>query len=356
MEFFNELGKHVDLTVIFEAKRVQKTTFNWVDELISNYKAVFLSNGYIEEKKVDWKILSYINKEEYDIIVATNYSYYTETVALLKLIFKRIPFVFEIDGAFIRKDNFLIRNIKHLILSKPILYLSPSQSSDESLKYYGVNSSKIHRYPFTSVMQKDILPRCITSIERNNLRKELGIKEKRMVLYVGQFIFRKGVDVLLKAASLISNREDTAVVLIGGKPTIEYESIIKERKICNIYFHPFLDKKSLDKYFCSADTFVLPTREDTWGLVINEAMAYGLPIITTDNCLAGLELVENDINGCIVPIDDEKTLAEKIDYILENENLRISMSQNNLEKIAYFTIEEMVNRHMEIFKHVLSNK
>ena len=54
----------------------------------------------------------------------------------------------------------------------------------------------------------------------------------------------------------------------------------------------------------------MPTREDIWGLVINEAMAYGLPIITTDNCLAGLELIKNEENGYIIPVNNTELLAQ----------------------------------------------
>ena len=62
-----------------------------------------------------------------------------------------------------------------------------------------------------------------------------------------------------------------------------------------------------------ADIFVHPTETDVWGLVINEAMAHGLPIITTDGCVAGLELVKNNDNGFIIPVNN-------IDIIITRKN------------------------------------
>ena len=62
----------------------------------------------------------------------------------------------------------------------------------------------------------------------------------------------------------------------------------------NVYFIPFQNSDIIELYFKAADLFVFPTREDIWGLVINEAMANALPIITTDRCVAGLELIENE--------------------------------------------------------------
>ena len=61
-------------------------------------------------------------------------------------------------------------------------------------------------------------------------------------------------------------------------------------------------------------------------------MAHGLPVITTDRCNAGLELIENYKNGFIVPVDDNNKLSEKINLLLENEMLRKQQGLNNLEK------------------------
>lgn len=354
VDFFNTLGKFVDLTVIFEAKLVRGISFDWKNEDDLNFKPIFLSNSFIEEKKVDWKILKHIKKNEYDMVVATNYSYYTETVAILKLIFSKIPFVFEIDGGIIRNENKIQYNTKRFLLSKPILYFSPSKSSDECLIHYGADKEKIVRYPFTSVLKNDISDNIVTNEEKAQLRAELGIKEKNIVLYIGQYIYRKGLDVLLNATPYINDKSSTAIILVGGNATKEYEDIINKNKFENIYFVPFQNKDNLSKYLRCADLFVLPTREDVWGLVINEAMAYGLPIITTDKCVSGIELIENEENGYIVQSENSELLGEKINLILDNKNLRDSMASNNLKKISSYTIEEMVKRHIEVFEKIVS--
>ena len=93
---------------------------------------------------------------------------------------------------------------------------------------------------------------------------------------------------------------------------------------------------------------MLPTREDIWGLVINEAMAYGLPVITTDRCVAGLDLVEDGVNGYIVPVGDEKALAEKMNLALRADLQ--AMGAVSLEKIRPYTIENMARSHVEILE------
>ena len=94
----------------------------------------------------------------------------------------------------------------------------------------------------------------------------------------------------------------------------------------------------------------MPTREDIWGLVINEAMACGLPVITTDKCIAGLELVENDKNGFIVPVDSPEITADRIKKCFENDNLS-KFGEQSLKKIQSYTFENMAKRHLEILSN-----
>ena len=99
-----------------------------------------------------------------------------------------------------------------------------------------------------------------------------------MILAVGQFIHRKGFDVLLQAARTMD--KNIGIYIVGGKPTEEYLQIQKENNLTQIHFEGFKTKEELAMYFKAADIFVHPTREDIWGLVINESMAYGLPVVT----------------------------------------------------------------------------
>ena len=111
----------------------------------------------------------------------------------------------------------------------------------------------------------------------------------------------------------------------------------------------FKKKEKLADYYKAADLLVLPTESDVWGLVINEAMACGLPIVTTDRCVAGLELVEDGVNGYLVPVDDREALAEKIRLVLSADYRE--MGVRSLEKIRPYTLENMARSHVEIFEN-----
>jgi glycosyltransferase involved in cell wall biosynthesis len=88
--------------------------------------------------------------------------------------------------------------------------------------------------------------------------------------------------------------------------------------------------------FRTADVFVLPTISDSFALVHLEALACGVPVITTPNCGS---VVRDGVDGFIVPIRDAKMLAERIEQILSDRSLREQMSQNAKERAAQFTWE-----------------
>ena len=111
-----------------------------------------------------------------------------------------------------------------------------------------------------------------------------------------------------------------------------------------------MPKEELLSYYKAADLFVLPTREDIWGLVINEAMASGLPVISSNRCIAGLELIEEGVNGFIVPVENPKALHEKIEELLSDDELRVRMAKANVEKMQDNTMENIVKNHLKVLK------
>lgn len=353
IDFFNILGNLIDLTVIFEADNVKDIQFNWNYNENNNFNAIFLKKGIIHDRKINWKILKYIKKNIYDFIIVTNYACYTEMLAIMYLKIKKIPFIMEIDGGLLHNESKIKFALKKMLISNASAFISPSMKADQYLMHYGANKNDIYRYQFTSLRKKDLIDRTLIHTDKNDLKSKLRIRESRVVLSVGQFIYRKGYDVLLEACQFID--KNIGVYLIGGKPTEEYLELCKKYDLVNIHFVDFKSKDELAKYFLAADLFVLPTREDVWGLVINEAMNYGLPVVTTNKCVAGLELIVDDVNGYIVPPDDARLLSEKINKIINNQELQEKMSGNNLQKISNYTIENMVNVHINIFNKLSKN-
>lgn len=355
IKFFNELGKVVDLTVIFERKRAKNRNDNWLKSKFNNFKAEYLSGIKISnDSSFSLSILDWL-KKDFDLIVIGGYSTPSGILAICYLNLKGIPFLLNVDGGIVNKEENIVKyNLKKYLISSAFAWLSTGKEANKYLEYYGAKERMIFEYPFTSVKEKDILESIISEQEKEKLRNEIDIEGKNIVLSVGQFIKRKGFDILLKAANGLD--KDIGIYIIGGKPTQEYINIKNKFNLENVHFIDFMKKEKLIKYYLAADLFVLPTREDIWGLVINEAMSYGLPVITTNNCVAGLELITDNENGYIIPTENSVILREKIKKILRDEILKEKMGKNNLDKIKKFTIEAMAEEHLNIFDYLIKSQ
>ena len=113
-----------------------------------------------------------------------------------------------------------------------------------------------------------------------------------------------------------------------------------------------MNKTLLFTYYRASDLMVMLTRGDVWGLVVNEAMANALPVISTDACVAGKELIKDGENGYIVPVDSPDITEEKIKIIIENSNLYDVMQKECLNTIKNYTYESMAKKHIEIFNKI----
>lgn len=243
------------------------------------------------------------------------------------------------------------KSVKKWLLKRAAFAFSPAKLTDEYLMHYGVNQSRIFRYPFSSLSESDLIEAKKLSMKKNECRKLLNIQENRVLISVGQVIPRKGFDVLIKALPLLPS--DVGVYIIGGEPTEELKELINHYELKNVHFVPFKPKNELVYYFASADLFVLPTREDIWGLVVEEAMSFGLPVITTNKCVAGVELLEGQ-EMSIVESEDINMLSIAITKMLSNTGS--IAGERNIEIVKGYTIEKMTECHMRAFERILSGE
>ncbi|SEW39793.1 glycosyltransferase family 4 protein [[Clostridium] fimetarium] len=348
VDFFCEMGKLCELTVLFEMATSTERDISWKNYNFVNFQGIIMDGKEVDvDKTICFQIFKYLKKKKYDYIIVTNIATPTGIMAIEYMKLRKIRYILEGDGGFAKSGKGVKECLKKHLIQGAELYFSTSISHDDYWKTYGVKKEKIYRYPFTSIKENDICCDFIENHKKQIIRKELGITAENVILSVGRFINSKGYDVLLKACKYINNAD---LYIIGGNPTTEYLKIIEDLGLSNVHFIEFKEKEELKKYFLMATVFVLPTRGDSWGLVVNEAMAYGLPVITTDKCVAGIELIKNFENGFITPVEDEKALTEKVNLILEDDALRLKMANNNIDIVRQYTIESMVKRHMEVLK------
>ncbi|MCS7279562.1 MAG: glycosyltransferase [Thermodesulfobacteriaceae bacterium] len=152
---------------------------------------------------------------------------------------------------------------------------------------------------------------------------KLGIKENsEVILYVGRISKEKNLDLLFQIASYFPDR---TFVLVGDGP---YRKTLEERKVPHIYFTGYLQGEELSQAYASSDIFLFPSETETYGLVVLEAMASGLPVIVSSQG-ASHEHVRDGVNGFIAHTLED--YVEKLSLLLNYRELRLKMGKEALK-------------------------
>lgn len=341
VDFFRELTKYVDLTVIFEMQQCKTRDNKWYNVQDQPYKQINLDAKEISEGiGYSRKVKKYITKD-YDLIVLGGYASPVDQFARRKAVRKKIKFLINSDGCFMYKEPFFKKLLKKWFIKGASGILTTCNQAVEKFKYLGVKEDNIYLYPFSSIKNENIREKTSLNVRKNS---------RKRIISVGRFIDWKGMDDILSICHLL---KECDFYFVGGKPTPEYLKIVNDNSLENVKFIDFVVKNDLITLYDESDVFVLMTRDDIWGLVINEAMARGLPIITTNKCNAGLELIKNGENGFIIDTNDREALVNKLKLLINDDSLREKMANNNIDRIHDYTIEKMAEKHNDIFDLVL---
>lgn len=340
ISYLEELSKYCKLTVIFERVSAADRNAKWNKNNSMPFNAIFLNgHNWNNDSTVSFKIKKYLN-DDYDYVVFCNFLTPTGIIGINYCIKNNIDYCIEADGAFYRK-NFFKDLIKKKIVKRAKICFSTCRNLDNYYRKLGVDKKSVARYKFTPLTKQDISNNSKRVVKENFNKYKDG---KTNILFVGQFIKRKGIDVLLKACGRLT--KDERMLLVGGILNNDLKDLL-DKAVCDVEIIDFKTKEELYDYYSVSDIFVLPTREDIWGLVVNEALSFGIPVITTRNCNAGLELIRDDYNGFLFDSEDYITLADKI---LKLVALKNTLKENCLNTIKEYTIENMVKDHLIAFE------
>lgn len=187
--------------------------------------------------------------------------------------------------------------------------------------------------------------------QRDTLRKELGLEGVTFV-YVGQLWWGKGVNYLLDAFAAVQHEatEEVSLLILGDGPD---EHDLKRRctelGIRNVVFAGFKQKPEVPLYYGLADVFVFPTLGDPYGLVVDEAMASALPVISTSAAGEIRDRIGDGVNGYVVPAEDSRAMAARMLKLAQDPSLRVRMGRASANKIQGHTPEKWA----EDFEHIV---
>ncbi len=186
---------------------------------------------------------------------------------------------------------------------------------------------------------------------KNKIRKEVGVKNEHLFLFVGNEFKRKGLDILLRSLHIIKNEghKDFKLLVVGKDNLNKFKKIIESYDLeDNIIFLGLVGSKLREYYFAS-DVFLFPTRHDAFGLVVAEAMAAGLPVITSKFAGAS-EIIENGREGIVINTLDEKVWADAIIKLSSNDKLQQKISNNAKKKIKEYSWDKVFKRISKVIE------
>ena len=347
-ELFEILKRRFNADVFFESAGGDFREDQWF----------FAGDYYLLDTKEGEKAFDSSAKHINEYRFAAFYDFTTKTAVklILKCIFKKIPYTVNCDGVLMAKHgNPLFDLMKRFLISHASACLASGENAKKYFLKYKAKEENIFVHTFSTLHTGDILNAPIKSDEKSALRKKLGLPENKFIsIAVGRFIPLKRYNELIAEWR---NMPDNHLLLLIGSGTEEekYHETIKNNNIKNVIIEGFHQKSELFEYYKASDILVHPTSYDVWGLVINEAMACGLPIVSSNRCVAALELIENGKNGYCVPMSDDKSMCERIKTIAENNLLYEKMTFAVLETIKNYTIENMAERHTYVFEKLVNN-
>jgi glycosyltransferase involved in cell wall biosynthesis len=184
--------------------------------------------------------------------------------------------------------------------------------------------------------------------QRESFRRELGLEAGRpVILFASKLQTRKRcidlVEAFIRLAPSLATGPEAYLLIVGdGEERAHLEARVQESGLSAIRFLGFRNQTELPRIYDLCDVFVLPSHNETWGLIVNEVMNAGRPVIVTDQVGCQPDLVHDGFNGLVYPALDVDALSRCLRRLLDDPALRATMGENSLRVIQQYSFEENV--------------
>jgi glycosyltransferase involved in cell wall biosynthesis len=278
-----------------------------------------------------------------DVILCGGYNYVASWQSLIWARRRKIPFFLwsESHAMELRRGHAVVEFLKSEFLRKCSGFVVPGRSAREYLRALKINDDRIFTAP--NAVDNDLFSGAAAAARQNAAarRREL-ILPGRYFLFAGRLVREKGVFELLSAYAKLdeSMRRQIGLVFVGdgaSRQQLEAAACISPG---TIRFAGFAQRDQLATYYALAEMLILPTYTDTWGLVVNEAMACALPVILSRAAGCSVELVRENWNGLLVSPRDVSSLTLAMRSLAEQPDLRATMGANSAQHISHYSPKE----------------
>ena len=309
------------------------TTFKWDVPLLEGYRYQFLHRPALE-------IAQELRRHRYEVLLITGYTSLASWSAFCAAYLLGIPVLLRGDSHLLDQKPWHKRLLKKIVLTLLLKKLAGAlyvgTSNRRSYEFFGVEAQRLFFAPhavnnaFFRAQAEKLRP------EEKQIRRQFGIMDGRpLILFCGKLIPKKQPLRLLEAFSVVRKLIPCALLYVGDGPLRQdLLAAIERADVPDVYVTGFLNQSKISQAYVASDVLVLPSsRDETWGLVINEAMNFGRPVVASDKVGGGHDLIAHGENGYVVPAGDTEALSACLMELVRDPMKRESFGSRSVEII-----------------------
>ena len=357
----------LDLTVFFSSQdgareyldREFSTRLRWNTPVLDGYRHIFLRNWSPRPGLGRFwglfnpRIVPAVCEGRFDAVVVHGWGYATCWLAFVAATIVRTPLLLRGESNGIENAEGLKLVAKRALLKRLFdscgAILAIGSLNHVFYQRYGVHEEKLFWSPYTvdNDFFRDEAERLRGT--RAVLRKSEGIPDDAIVFLVcGKLTSGKRPLDVIQAMQLLPKTVRSYVLFVGDGPLREVIERATERaNIVNVKITWFRNQRELASYYALADVLVFPSAGDQWGLVLNEAMNFGLPVVVSDRVGAAFDLVKAGENGYIYSVGDIREMADCLTRLCVDSDLRARMGACSQELIQSWGIPQTIEGIVE---------
>lgn len=354
LSFFEALAEYFTLTVIYYA--VTENNREWKFSTPETYSVIVLKDNIIARTiqrwvldfHFSWNVFAVtFNDKSNHVIVGGGYATPNATVALFvaRLKNKKVAYfsepLFEVSSRIKYWLKWLYLRILNFCCDA---IFCVGKKAALSFEKYAVTPTK-YIIPY-NIDEKAFSQLNETKVEE--FKKRYKSNNEIIILSSGALIQRKGMDVLIKAIKDISN-PDLRLIIIGNGPDKKYLLDLANGDP-RILLHGFSAADEVPYFYAISDVFAFASRYDGWAVVINEAIAANLPIVSSNKVGAAIELLTHEIDGLLCESDDIDAFSTAISSLVEDKSKRLYIKTNAAKLTQLISSAHNAKMVYEIFK------
>ena len=332
---FRELARHAELRVFFahrqsaagQANAGYGTAFEWDIDLLHGYESNFLENIASRPDTARFlgcntpAIFAAVRQGDFDAFIVTGWNLLSYWQAVMACRLYRVPVLVRGDSHLETPRSTFKKYLKSLLY--PLLlkcfsgFLYVGRKNREYLAHYGVGDNRLFFSPHS--VDNAWFAEQTQRMDRALLRTEWHVESgKRIVLFVGRLVSMKRLDDLLEALCLLMKAGlDIQGVIVGDGPLRPVLEEHARKSGIDITFAGFRNQSQLPALYKLADVLVLPSGGgETWGLVVNESLACGTPVVVSDSAGCSADLAADGSTGEVFPTGNVEALAAALSRVL----------------------------------------